>query len=112
MGDGVMANRDHDCREGEAEAELDELVVCVVQRCACVSARPRRRRSRENFDFQDAKREQALEGRTRLGDAWRVVSEEEMNSEGVGNRLHRDGSPGTGSVCTYTIVGAVDADPA
>ncbi|HHX38694.1 MAG TPA: transcription elongation factor GreA [Armatimonadetes bacterium] len=105
--------------KAKLEAELDELVN--VRRPA-VLLRIREAKAlgdlRENFDFQDAKREQAfLEGRIQalketLGRA-RVVSEEEMNSEGVGigstvEMVHLE----TGSVCTYTIVGAVEADPA
>ena len=76
--------------KAKLEAELDELVN--VRRPA-VLLRIREAKAlgdlRENIDFQDAKREQAfLEGRIqalkeKLGRA-RVVSEEEMNSEGVG----------------------------
>jgi len=105
--------------KAKLEAELDELVN--VRRPA-VLLRIREAKSlgdlSENFDFHDAKREQSfVEGRIlalkeMLGRA-RVVTEEETD----------DGAVGIGSVvdvvnldtkatATYTIVGAVESDPA
>lgn len=105
--------------KAKLEAELDELVN--VRRPALL-VRIRDAKSlgdlRENFDFHDAKREQAfLEGRIQalketLGCA-RIVTEEEMSHDNVGiGSMVEVVNLETGSTSTYTIVGAVEAEPA
>ena len=105
--------------KAKLEAELDELVN--VRRPA-VLQRIREAKAlgdlSENFDFHDAKREQSfVEGRIlalkeMLGRA-RVVTEEETNNGGVGLGSRVDiVNLDTGATSTYTLVGAVEADPA
>lgn len=105
--------------KAKLEAELEELVN--VRRPAVVQ-RIREAKSlgdlSENFDFHDAKREQSfIEGRIlalkeMLGRA-RVVSDDEMTEDtvGVGSTVELE-NLATGSISTYTIVGAIEADPA
>lgn len=105
--------------KAKLEAELEELVN--VRRPAVVQ-RIREAKSlgdlSENFDFHDAKREQSfIEGRVlalkeMLGRA-RVVSDDEMTEDtvGVGSTVELE-NLATGGTSTYTIVGAIEADPA